>query len=115
MSLAIDREIITGKVTNLGELPAYSWVPPLDGYTQAVPDWAAWTQEERNAEAQRLYAEAGYSAERPLRVKLHYNTSANHKRTASAIAAMWKMTLGVETELINQEWKVFILTMRTRE
>ena len=113
LALAIDREIITEKVTNLGELPAYSWVPPIDGYEQAIAEWAAWTQAERDAEARRLYAAAGYSADKPLKVKLHYNTSANHKRTASAIAAMWKMALGVETELINQEWKVF-LTLRTQ-
>ena len=115
LSLAVDRDIITGRITNAGEISAYGWVPPVQGYTQARLEWADWTQAERDAEAQRLYAEAGYSAENPLIIEVLYNTSANHKRIAVAIASMWKKTLGVETKLSNQEWKVFLVTRNRRE
>ena len=74
LALALDRDILTSKISGAGELPAYSWVPPVSGYTQQVPDWAHWTQAERNKEAQRLYAEAGYSKDHPLRMQLRYNT-----------------------------------------
>jgi oligopeptide transport system substrate-binding protein len=114
LALALDREILTSKISGAGELPAYSWVPPVSGYTQQLPDWAQWTQAERNAEAQRLYAEAGYSASRPLRMQLLYNTESNHRRLAVAMAAMWREVLGVETELLNQEWQVFLQTRRSR-
>jgi oligopeptide transport system substrate-binding protein len=114
LALALDREILTSKISGAGELPAYSWVPPVSGYTQQVPDWALWTQAERNAKAQRLYAEAGYSASRPLRMQLLYNTESNHRRLAVAMAAMWREVLGVETELLNQEWQVFLQTRRSR-
>ncbi len=76
---------------------------------------ASWTQQQREAEAKRLYADAGYSAENPLRMELMYNTQENHRRIAVAIASMWKQVLGVETEIINQEWKVFIDTRNKRK
>jgi oligopeptide transport system substrate-binding protein len=114
LALALDRDILTSKISGAGELPAYSWVPPVSGYTQQIPDWAHWTQAERDNEARRLYAEAGYSASRPLRMQLLYNTESNHRRLAVAMAAMWREVLGVETELLNQEWQVFLQTRRSR-
>ena len=65
--------------------------------------------------ARRLYAQAGYSAENPLRVEVLYNTNENHKRISVAIASMWKEQLGVETSLVNQEWKVFLETKNRKE
>ena len=114
LSLAVDRDIIAGQVTNAGEVPAYGWVPPVQNYTgQQMPE-AAWTQEERVAEARRLYALAGYSEENPLRTRILYNTQEDHKRIAVAIASMWKQTLGVEVEILNQEWKVFLDTRQQK-
>jgi len=110
MALAIDRDIITGKLTRSGEIPAYSWVPPVQGYEPQLPDWAEWTQEQRNAEAKRLVAAAGYGPDNPLTVEILYNTQQNHKQLAVAIASMWKQTLGVNATLRNQEWKVFLQT-----
>src|SRR5690606_20500388 len=107
LALAIDREIITNQITAAGEIPAFGWIPPqasnYDG--QQMPE-AAWTQEERETEAKRLYAQAGYS-ETPLRVELLYNTHDDHRRIAVAIASMWRRVLGVETSIVNQEWKVY--------
>ena len=114
LSLAVDRDIITGQVTNAGEVSAYGWVPPVQNYTgQQMPE-AAWTQAERVAEARRLYALAGYSEENPLRTRILYNTQEDHKRIAVAIASMWKQTLGVEVAILNQEWKVFLDTRQQK-
>jgi oligopeptide transport system substrate-binding protein len=110
LSMAIDRQIITDKLTAAGELPAYGWIPPVQGYQPQQPDWATWSRAQRHAEAKRLYAEAGYTFEQPLVVEILYNTSASHKRLSIAIAAMWKQVLGVETRMMNQEWKVFLQT-----
>jgi oligopeptide transport system substrate-binding protein len=114
LTLALDRDVIVNKISGAGEIAAYSWVPPVTGYKGQVPEWANWTQEERNAEARRLYAEAGYSAEKPLRVELMYNTEVNHRRLAVAMAAMWRDVLGVETEILSQEWQVFLQTRQTK-
>ncbi len=114
LALAIDREVLTEKITGSGEIPAYGWTPRVTGYTQQLPDWAGWTQERRNAEAQRLFEESGYSENNPLTIQILYNTSENHKRIAVAIASMWKQVLGVETTLLNQEWKVFLETRKQK-
>jgi len=107
--LAIDRQILADKVAQFGEQPSYSLVPPgMDGYVPFVPEYADWTQEERNHEARRLYEQAGYSEERPLRIEIRYNTSENHKKMALAVASMWKQVLGVNATLVNEEFRVFL-------
>ena len=107
--LAVDRSLITEKVTQFGEQPSFTVVPPGIGeYLSPIPEYADWTQEERNAEARRLYAAAGFTEEDPLRIEIRYNTSENHKKLALAVASLWKQVLGVETTLINEEWKVFL-------
>ena len=109
LNLAIDRLILTDKVAQFGEQPSFSLVPPgMDGYVPFVPEYADWTQEEREHEARRLYEQAGYSQERPLRVEIRYNTSENHKKMALAVASMWKQVLGVNTTLVNEEFRVFL-------
>jgi oligopeptide transport system substrate-binding protein len=115
LNLAIDREIITGQVTTAGEIPAYGYVPHAANYEQVVPEWAHWTQEQRNAEARRLYEAAGYSTDRPLRLQILYNTHENHRTISVAVASMWKDVLGIDTDLINEEWKVYLETRRTKQ
>ena len=113
--LAIDRDVLTDKVIQFGELPSFNLVPPgVTDYEPPVPEYAAWTQAEREEEARRLYELAGYTAEQPLRVEIRYNTSENHKKVALAIASMWKQTLGVVATLVNEEWKVFLQNRQQR-
>jgi oligopeptide transport system substrate-binding protein len=107
--MAIDRSIITDKVTQFGEKPSFSLVPPgIDGYVPFAPHYADWTQEERNHEARRLFEQAGYDAERPLHVEIRYNTSDNNKKIALAVASMWKQVLGVTSTLVSEEFRVFL-------
>lgn len=115
LNLAIDRSILTEKVTGAGEKPAYGFVPPnVLHYQNYVPEYASWPREKQIEEAKRLYAEAGYSKDKPLKVELLYNTSENHKKIAVAVAGMWKQVLGVQTEMTNQEWKVYLQTRREK-
>ena len=109
LNLAVDREILTERVSRFGEIPTFNLVPPgLPRYERPDIEWAGMTQDEREEEARRLYREAGYSTDRPLAVELRYNTSENHRKIAVAIAAMWKQVLGVRTRLINEEFRVFL-------
>lgn len=107
LSLVVDRQRLVDSVTRVGELPANGWVPPgTFNYTAQSFDYAARPMADRLAEARRLYAEAGYSAQKPLRFELRYNTGELHNRLAVAIAAMWKQALGVEASLVAVEFKV---------
>lgn len=109
LTLAVDRNIITERVSRFGELPSFSLVPPgLPDYPVAESDWAGLDQAAREEEARRLYRQAGYGEERPLEVELRYNTSENHRKIAVAVAAMWKQVLGVRTRLVNEEFRVFL-------
>ena len=116
LSMAIDREAIVEKVTRRGEAPAYSWVPSgVNDYGPVAFSYAPLSQAERNRLARRLYEEAGYSDDNPLRVELRYNTSDTHQRVALAVQAMWQEVLGVEAELINEEFQVLLANIRERE
>ena len=116
ISLAIDREILTQKVTKSGEIPAMGWVPPgiIHYQSQTMPE-ASLSKKERIARAKDLYKKAGYSAAKPLQIELLYNTSENHKKIAIALSAMWKQTLGVKTRLRNEEWKVYLNSRSQRQ
>jgi oligopeptide transport system substrate-binding protein len=115
LALAVNREIITDQVLGAGQKPAFGWVPPVAHYEgQEMPE-AKWTQAERETEAKKLYAEAGYSAANPLRTEILYNTLEDHKRVAVAIASMWKQVLGVEATIRNLEWKVYVDTRNEKK
>ena len=116
LSLAIDRDKLTTAVTGVGEAPAYGWVPRgVWNYTPQQYDYAAKPYAERLVEARRLYAEAGYSAEKPLQVELRYNSGDQHNRLAVAVAAMWKDGLGVETKLYAEEFRALLQSIQSRQ
>jgi oligopeptide transport system substrate-binding protein len=109
LALALDRDLLTDKVTQFGEQPSYTLVPPgIRDYISPLPEWAEWTQEQRNEEARRLYAAAGYSEDHPLRFEIRYNTGDNNKKMALAVSSLWKQVLGVQATLVNEELKVFL-------
>jgi oligopeptide transport system substrate-binding protein len=111
-SLVVDRELITGQVLGLGQIPAYTLVPPgLPGYT---------SPESRRgvdvAEARRLLTEAGYPDGKGFpRVGLLYNTNEDHKRLAEVVADQIRRALGVEITAYNQEWQSFLETVRSMD
>ncbi len=109
LSYALDRSVITDKVLQGGQIQAYTFTPGATAGFE-VPDvpYASMTQEERNASAQALLADAGYGADNPLSFTLLYNTSEGHKKIAIAASQLWKQTLGAEVELANMEWKTFL-------
>ncbi|TDQ84044.1 oligopeptide transport system substrate-binding protein [Dongia mobilis] len=109
LSLAINREILTEKITQGGEAPAYSWVPPMTGYSQAYVSFKDMPQDDRVALAKELLAKHGYGPDNPLNIELLYNTSENHKKIAVAAQSMWK-AIGVNATLRNEEWKVYLET-----
>jgi oligopeptide transport system substrate-binding protein len=108
LMLAIDRELITDKVLQGGEVPAYGWVPPgVLNYARAAIAEEGWDQARRDARARELMRESGLG-DTPPTLELLYNTSADHKRIAVAVASMWSRVLGVKVALRNEEWKVYL-------
>lgn len=111
LALAIDRESLVRNVTRGGQDPAYAVsYPGTAGYTPR----AKLTGD--LAEAKRLLSEAGFpNGENWPEVELLYNTSENHRAIAEAIQHMWRRDLGIEVQLTNKEWKVYLDSQDTGE
>ena len=111
VSYAIDRNIVANAIMGQGQKPAYFLTPEITAhFNPEMPAYGKMTQKERDAEAARLLAEAGYGKDNPLKFSLLYNTSENHKKVAVALGSMWKKALGVNVTLENQEWKTYLST-----
>ncbi|MED7789101.1 peptide ABC transporter substrate-binding protein [Francisella sp. 19X1-34] len=117
LSLVINRKDITKYVTKEGDTPLYSFFPSSieNGiYKNVAYDWRDWPMQKRIELAKKLYKEAGYSKDHPLKISIEYNTDAVHKKVMEAIAQMWKQTLGVDTTEANSEFKVFLKVRQAR-
>jgi oligopeptide transport system substrate-binding protein len=108
LTMAVDRRVLADKVRQGVQEPAFTLVPPLVDYHQPIPAWANWSDVRRHAEARRLYAAAGYSPQKPLRVQLLYSTDPQNRDLYDAVAAMWRTTLGAEVEPYNEEFRVYL-------
>ena len=108
LAMAIDRqELVTAQ--GFGQTPAFGFLPPgTADYSPQTWLWKNLSDAERAAEAKRLYAEAGYSAKKPLRLRLLFNSNVGIKNTAIMVAAMWKEVLGIDIELTDEEYRVFL-------
>jgi oligopeptide transport system substrate-binding protein len=111
LAYSIDREALTRHVLNAGEQPAYNFTPPkTGGYTARAR--LSYDPEQ----ARKLLAEAGYPDGKGFpEFELLFNTSEAHHTIAVAIQQMWKKELGINIQLYNQEWKVYLATRQSME
>ena len=118
LDLALERSIITDKVLGFGQTPTFRFTPNYIGGGEKIkqPEYANWTQAERNKEAVKLLQEAGYSKANPLKTELLYNTNEGLKTIAVAATSMWKKNLAgmADISLKNMEWKTFLDTKQQK-
>jgi oligopeptide transport system substrate-binding protein len=115
LSMAIDRQGLIDNVTKGGQLPA-QWfarpgqagAPTIKGY----PDLGIKTDiAGAKKELQSYLDEKKLTADK-LDLTLMFNTSAGHQKIAEAIQQMWKNNLGLNVKVVNQEWKVYLVTTK---
>ncbi|MFC0577144.1 peptide ABC transporter substrate-binding protein [Paraburkholderia solisilvae] len=112
LSMVIDRDLLTARLMQSGEVPAYGLVVNgTKGAEPFKPDWASWPMQKRVDYARGLLKDAGYSDAKPLTLTLTYNTNEQHKKIALFISSEWRTKLGVNIKLENVEYKV-LLKMR---
>ncbi|EIE1272568.1 oligopeptide ABC transporter substrate-binding protein OppA [Vibrio parahaemolyticus] len=113
VSYSIMRDVITNGVTQVGNLPAYTFAHQYTaGFDATPPEYSNWSQQQRDEKARELLKEAGYGDGKPLDFKLLYNTSEANKSIAVAIASMLHKNLGANVELENQEWKSYLVARK---
>ena len=109
LAMAIDRRMLMSSLLPFGQLAAYGFVSiGTWNYQPQSWNWKDIPDNKRIAEARRLYLQAGYSADKPLKLRILYNSNDLTKLVTIAMASMWKETLGIETTLINEEYRVFL-------
>lgn len=110
-SLAINRQAIVSNVTQMGQTPAMSLIPPT-----MWRDSSPYFKDNDLIEAKRLFAlgldELGITASELPELTLSYNTLVGHHKIAQAIQEQWNQAFGVRVKLENKEWKVFLDELR---
>jgi oligopeptide transport system substrate-binding protein len=114
--MAIDRDFITAKLLRGGQVPAYTFVPKgVAGYEQVKPpEWSTLTFEQRQAEARRLLAEAGYGPKHPLKVTLTHRNTPDPMLVMPAVQADWR-SIGVHVELQANEAQIAYQAYKIRD
>ena len=108
VAMAIDRRRLVQSL-GFGQLGAFGFVPPgTTDYSAQAWKWNDLNDVQRISQARELYKEAGFSITTPLHLRLLYNSDPAIRNTAIVVAGMWKDTLGIETLLVDQEYRVFL-------
>jgi oligopeptide transport system substrate-binding protein len=110
LSMAIDRKLLCEKYLNGIRIPSSQMVPAyLEQYSS--PKGLDFNPEKARA----LLKEAGINDPRSLPpLTITYNTDEGHKLVAQVIQQMWKEHLGIKVNLMNEEWKSLLRTLRAK-
>nr|HMN68647.1 peptide ABC transporter substrate-binding protein [Bdellovibrionales bacterium] len=107
-AMAVDRKQIVDLLA-AGHTPLYGWIPEgMFGY-----------EDKRGVKfdaegAAKLLDEAGFKDRTKIpRITLAFNTNENHQRIAENVQAQLKKNLGVEVQIANEEWKVYLNRLKT--
>ncbi len=111
LTYAINRQAIVEEITQAGQLPAMALVPPtMEGFKDNEKGYF----KDHDVKKAKEYLEKGLkemglkdASELP-KINLSYNTDDAHAKIAQAVQEMWKKELGVNVELDNSEWNVYI-------
>jgi oligopeptide transport system substrate-binding protein len=114
LDLALDREQLTA--TSQGRsLPAYGLVPATI-WPRTDAATAPLTGVARRDAARAALARAGFGPDRPLpRVEIVFAGTEALRQRMVAIAAQWKQTLGVETDLVGIESRMVSARLAQRD
>ncbi|URN96043.1 MAG: peptide ABC transporter substrate-binding protein [Candidatus Pristimantibacillus lignocellulolyticus] len=112
LSMAISRTDLTEKVSLGGQIPAFGLVPPgikgVEGEfrSEFKDDYFQENVEEAKALLAEGLAEEGWT-ELPA-FTLKFNTDATHQKVAEAVVDMWRSNLGIDAQIGNEEWGVYL-------
>lgn len=111
LAYSINRQSIVKNVTQGEQIPAMAAVPPsMKGFEDNKKGYF----DDNDVKTAKEYLKKGLkdlglskASDLPA-IKLSYNTDEAHAKLAQAVQEMWKKDLGVNVELDNSEWNVYI-------
>lgn len=110
IAYAIDKNEIT-KVLGQDDVTATSWIPQgMMGYEKDMGIKFDPTK------AKEFLAKAGYTD--PLKVPkvtITFNTNENHRKIAENVQEQLKRNLGINVEIQNEEWKVYLSKLKSKK
>jgi oligopeptide transport system substrate-binding protein len=117
LSMAIDRDFITQKISHGLSKPAYQFVPPnMPNYPLGGRlDFANQSIAERKAEAKRLLEAAGFGPNKPLKFSFSYRNGGDGGRVAVVLQADWQgIAPWVQVELRPTETQIHYANLRAK-
>ncbi len=118
LSQAIDRQSLIDNVLKADQEPAQWFSRPGLAGAPTIADFpdlgVKFDVDAAKADLQSYLDEKGLTVDQ-LDITLMFNTSSGHQQIAEAIQQMWKDNLGLDVKLTNQEWQVFLKTIRDPE
>ena len=120
LTLAIDRQQICKTISQTGSMrPAYAMVSygcldTVTGKDFRTENGALFSEDVDKA--RKLLAEAGFPGGKGFpKLKYLYHTTETNKQIAEILQEMWKDNLGIDIEMINQEFKVYVQTVQAMD
>jgi oligopeptide transport system substrate-binding protein len=118
LTLAVDRNYIVNNIAKGGQKPASAMVPPgildANGKSDFRADGGDFFDVSQSAlagnikEAQQALADAGFAGGKDFpTIQIKYNTLELHQNIAEYIQAQWEKNLGINVDIVNEEWSVF--------
>jgi len=105
---SIDRKSLAGLLQGAGE-PITSWIP-IDMLAHSPRIGLPFDVQK----ARKFLEMAGYPNGKNFpQTTFLYPDTGNNRIVAEAFQGMWKEHLGIEVKLVNQEWAVYLSTLRT--
>lgn len=110
IAYAIDKNEIT-KVLGQDDVTATSWVPKgMMGYEEDMGI------KFDPVKAKEYIAKAGYTDPTKVpKITITFNTNENHRKIAENVQAQIKRNLGINIEIQNEEWKVYLSKLNSKK
>ncbi len=118
LSEAVDRQSLIDNVTKGQQIPAQWFTLPGLAGSPTLKDHPDLGVKFDVADAKKQlqsYLDENKTTADKLDLTLMFNTSSGHQKIAEAIQQMWKDNLGLNVKVVNQEWKVYLVTTKGKD
>lgn len=105
----IDRQAIAWRVLGRGERPANTWVhPDVKGYADVGQNMDYLLDRANSSKAMDSFRRSKAFVKKKVELDLLFNSGGGHEQIMLAVQAMWLDALKIKTNLVKEEWKVFL-------